>query len=86
MEELGDVDLDFGLKGDDTLLREDVRDNLALTGVLTPIPNVEETALNRDESVVEFRLQCAISVTVDGIERHRVGNGYVVRSNTDDWT
>jgi len=74
LEELANVHPDFRLKGDNTLLGEDVCDDLALAGVLTPIPDIEETALNRDESIVEFRLECSISMTVDGVERYRVGN------------
>jgi len=74
MEELANVHSDLRLKGDNTLLGEDVGDDFALAGVFTPIPDIEETALNRDESIVEFRLECSISMTVDGVERYRVGD------------
>jgi hypothetical protein len=40
-------------------------DDLALAGVLAPVPNVEETTFNGDEGIVEVRFESAASVTVD---------------------
>jgi hypothetical protein len=85
VQELSDVHANLGLESDDALLRENVRDDFPLASVIGPVPNVEETTLDGDESIVEVGLEGATSVTVDRVESDRVINRDVVRGNADDW-
>ena len=83
--ELFDVQTGVRLELEHALLREDVRDDLALAGVLGARARVEEPALDGDEGVVEVGLERARAVPVDGLERLGVGDGEVVRGEADEF-
>lgn len=63
-----------------------MRDDLALAGVLCTIPDVEETTLDRNKGIVEVRLEGSGTVTINGVECIRVGDGNMVRGNSDNGT
>ena len=56
-----------GLKLEDALEGEDVRDDLALPRVILPIAGVEETSVDGHERIVEIALQASISMGVDDL-------------------
>jgi hypothetical protein len=53
LDEQLQVAMDVGLKLDDGLGREGVRDDLPLPCVVGPVAGVEQTALDADERIVE---------------------------------
>lgn len=85
LDEHVDVEADLGLELDDTLLGEDVGDDLALAGVLIAVAGVEDAAADGDEGVVEFGLEDAVAVGVDDAEGVGLGDGDVVGGNADEW-
>ena len=84
--ELFDVQTGVRLELEHALLREDVRDDLALAGMLGAGARVEEAALDGDEGVVEVGLEGAVAVCVDCLEGVGVGDGDVVWGNADPGT
>jgi len=75
----------MGLELDDALLGEDVRNDLALAGMIVTVARVEDTAVDRDEGVVEIGFQSTIAVRVDNGEGVRVGNGNMIGGDTYEW-
>ena len=65
---------------EDALEREDVRDDLALPGVIGPIAGIEETSVDGHERVVKIALQGSVSVSVDDLEGVWIGDRHMVWS------
>ena len=84
LNQLKNMTLEVGLKLEDILLGENVRNNLAFTRMLGAITRIEHAASYRDEGIIKVGFQGTVSVTVDGVQGLRVGNGDVVGSNAND--
>lgn len=83
-EELGEVLADVGLELEHALLREDVRDDLALARVFGARACAEESALYGDERVVEVGLERARAVSIDNRQCGRVRDGEMVGCEADE--
>ena len=62
------------LKLEDALEGEDVRNNLALPGMVISVAGVEETPMDGDKCIVEIALQTSVSMGVDDLEGIWVGD------------
>jgi len=63
-----------------------VGDDFALARVLTPVPNVENTPLNRHKRIVKVSFCSTISMRIDYSEGIRVGDRDMIRGYTNDRT
>jgi hypothetical protein len=86
LDELKNMTLEVGLKLKNILLGENVRNNFAFTCMFGAITGVEHAASYRDEGIIKVGFQSTVSVTVDGVQGLRVGDGDVVGSNANDRT
>jgi hypothetical protein len=77
------VNANLGLKLDNTFLGEDVRHNFTLASMFVPVASVEYTSSDRDEGVVEARLESTISVGVDNSECVGFSDRNVVGSDSN---
>lgn len=65
IQKLFHVTKKLGLKFYNAALRENVGYYLALASVIRAVASIEQSTLDRDEGVVELRLESAIAVGVD---------------------
>ena len=79
-EELGEVRADVGLELEHALLREDVRDDLALAGMLGAGARVEEAALDGDERIIEVN----DVIKFQDIEEWFLSNAYVLKKELEN--
>lgn len=62
-------------------------ESLALAGVIVTRSRSEDRRRSAtDEGVVEVRLQCAGSVSVDEVKGGNIRNGDVIGGDADNWT
>lgn len=83
LEKQSDVETDLRFEFHDAFLREDMRDDLAFSGVFVAVASVENSASDGDKGVVEVRLKCAVSMSVYDVQCVWFRNGHMIGSNTN---
>lgn len=83
---MANIHANLGLECNDILLREDMRNNLALSGVFVTIPDVEEPPMERHECVVEISFESSGSVAIDRVQGISRCNRNVVGGDANKWS
>lgn len=86
LDERADVEVNMGLKLDDTLLGKDMGDDFALACVFGSVAGVEDAAMYGDKGIVELGFEGAVSVAVDDMEGFGVSDRQVIGSEADQGT